>query len=272
MIELVSVFFFLVQLGNSLAVFFLKYSQTMNGVVQIYKHREIRNASHFVQYTDPIVQLDLVYSVFTFFVLSSTSQLIVTILYWNQNYVTAVTTRFIEYSLSASVMLVCIGVLSGINDLYSLMGLAAAMFATNSLGLAVHLAMRLTEESSAPSADSKAKLPPNPYSNILVLWIHGTAWITCITSYACVLWSFEDAMGASNFAAKDTVTMIVYAMAAAFLSFGLVQLLDVLYFLGGSTNSENYFVYMGLTYDILSVGAKSFLGWSIMMPILQGQW
>jgi hypothetical protein len=183
--------------------------------------------------------------------------------------------RFVEYSISASAMLMAIAVESGIQDVYTLQTMFVLTFATMILGL-------LTE------------FMPPPLS-----WIaHGTAWITFLSAYSPIFDAFLQSNHHSNGAsAPGFVYVIVFLEFALFAFFGVVQVY-ALFFAKDSimaqpheqqellsqasshnnnnkpdmNNEENDEISdamrIQLAYVFLSLVAKTILAWLILAPIL----
>ena len=198
--------------------------------------------------------------------------------------------RFIEYSFSASIMLVCIALEAGVRDLYTLRCMAALMWITQLLGLMAefisHLSLRVRE-------------------GIEWHWAfpHTAAWVTCLAAYAPAI----DAFIENQDKAPDFVRWMVYLELLLFMSFGAVQLYGLarkslllfmsfgavqLYGLARKSLLESVVVYVechshghlvegadaaGLdsidrtceyAYTTLSLVAKTLLAWIVLSPIL----
>jgi hypothetical protein len=179
--------------------------------------------------------------------------------------------RFIEYSFSASIMLVCIALEAGVRDLYTLRCMAALMWITQLLGLMAefisHLSLRVRE-----GIEWHWALP------------HAAAWVTCLAAYAPAI----DAFIENQDKAPDFVRWMVYLELLLFMSFGAVQL----YGLARKSLLESVVVYVechshghlvegadaaGLdsidrtceyAYTTLSLVAKTLLAWIVLSPML----
>jgi hypothetical protein len=179
--------------------------------------------------------------------------------------------RFVEYSFSASIMLVCIALEAGVRDLYTLRCMAVLMWITQLLGLMAefisHLSLRVRE-------------------GIEWHWVfpHTAAWVTCLAAYAPAI----DAFIENQDKAPDFVRWMVYLELLLFMSFGAVQL----YGLARKSMMESVIVYVechshghlvegadaaGLdsidttceyAYTTLSFVAKTLLAWIVLSPIL----
>lgn len=153
--------------------------------------------------------------------------------------------RYVEYSVSAAIMLVCIAVEVGMCDVIALILIAVSMFATNLFGLAADIFF----------ACKKADIG----------WImHIVGWITVILPYMLLLSQFQYLVRISDRKPPDFVYGIVFSMAVMFCSFGIVQFLD--FWKWGVWNRET----IAQWYDILSLVAKTLLGWLVLGPVLSG--
>jgi hypothetical protein len=182
--------------------------------------------------------------------------------------------RFVEYSLSATVMLVCIALEAGVRDVYTLRCMAVLMWTTQLLGLMAEAACSLSLRLRDSTLEWRWVLP------------HATAWVTCIAAYAPAL----DAFLENQDKAPDFVKWIVYLELLLFMSFGAVQL----YGLTRKTLLDSVFVYVEAhahscaqvlegadaealeridvaceyAYTTLSLVAKTLLGWIVISPLL----
>jgi len=207
---------------------------------------------------------DVVNLIMWFFLLSALFQSVAVSLSWRW-------LRFIEYSLSASAMIICIALEAGVRDLYTLRCIAVLMWITQLLGLMAeyisHLSLRVRE-----GIEWHWTLP------------HVAAWVTCIAAYAPAL----DAFIENQDKAPDFVRWMIYLELLLFMSFGAVQL----YGLTRKSMLEAVVVYVEChthghlvegadtaaldsidttceyAYTTLSLVAKTLLGWIILSPIL----
>ena len=144
----------------------------------------------------------------TFFLLSCIFQLYATLRYVG-NPLGNIRTRYLEYSLSASIMMVCIPLEVRIQEYYFLFTLFFSMFVTNILGYFADLA--------------KTDLPDSDF----YYYIHILSWMVCVTGYGSILATY-----ASNVTSHKEIQppwfvhVIVFVMAALFCGFGLVQTYD----------------------------------------------
>lgn len=195
--------------------------------------------------------LDVRLAIALFFYLSFTFQLISLYI---DDMDAAVRLRFLEYSLSASTMVICIMCLCGIQDWYTLLTSALCIFATNIMGLAVH------------------SLEFDNGSKDVALLTHFAAWLPCSAPFYCAITSFYDALDqVPELGSRvNIIRAMMFTMAFLFLCFGAVQLRDVLVGSILYTQTPERLENMAIAYDMLSLMAKSILAWMVMVPIIQG--
>lgn len=223
-----------------------------------------RNTSSISFVTKDEGYYDVVNLIVCFFFLSAMFQSAAVSLDWRW-------LRFVEYSFSASIMLVCIALEAGVRDLYTLRCMGVLMWITQLLGLMAefisHLSLRVRE-------------------GIEWHWVfpHTAAWVTCLAAYAPAI----DAFIENQDKAPDFVRWMVYLELLLFMSFGAVQL----YGLARKSMMESVIVYVechthghfvegadaaGLdsidktceyAYTTLSFVAKTLLAWIVLSPIL----
>lgn len=212
------------------------------GRFPVYKPKMMYSNGTRTHFMEEYGAWDLRWLVMVFFLLSCVGQ---TVVIWLDDWV-AISARYIEYSLSASVMLVAIALTCGIADVYTLVVLAACMFATNMLGLGAHIALGVREKEGA-----------------WTLFVAGS--VVLAAAYGMVFWSFMVAIDAApDFTLKPLIKAIVASQMALFCCFAAVQLLQLAYDLSAATAAR--------AYDVLSVVCKLLLGLLIMIPVLNNQW
>ena len=198
---------------------------------------------------------DIPAAIVVFFALSSVMQLIETIVYGDRKHILVnIRLRYFEYAVSAAVMIICIAIEVGIQDLYLLLCMAILISATNMLGYAVDV----LQESLAPATS---------------VWIsHGVAWVTCLTPYAMIGTAYGVNVS-NNRSPPLFVHGIVFSMFVQFCSFGFVQVWDMYerqrqYSLVNK-DPLNHLEKVAQYYDILSLTAKTTLAWLVLAPIMQ---
>lgn len=176
----------------------------------------------------------------------------------------AIRWRYIEYSISASIMLICIAGETGITDIYTSSAMFGLMFATNILGFAVH------------------EMVGSGVNALSCVVVHIASWLVCILAYSFVMYSFylvtDDTVSRRPELkdAMNVVTGIVWTMCAMFLSFGLVQVYDIWVRLfihsrkAPAEVTDHHLHKVAMTYDVLSFSAKTILAWMVLGPIFRG--
>jgi len=161
--------------------------------------------------------------------------------------------RFFEYSISASIMLVCIALLTGIRDANLLLSIAVLCAACQFFG---YVAETLFAEKLLPVVQHVS---------------HIVGWLTLMTSYA-IIWVYyglSNANASNGNGAPGFVHAIVITMFVLFNSFGVVQFAQMycsdkccsVFYNCIGRNSE-------ASYIFLSIFAKTVLGWVIYAQVL----
>ena len=150
--------------------------------------------------------------------------------------------RFIEYSFSASIMLISIALLNGVTDINLITSIAVLTSACQLCGLAVEYV-----------------------ENIQIKWLlHITGWLQFCWAYGIIGHAFfksiEAAQDSGGRGPPDFVYVIVIALFLLYASFGFVQLLELIITLNPYTKEKSYVV--------LSLTAKLLLGWMIFSNVL----
>jgi len=152
--------------------------------------------------------------------------------------------RFIEYSLSASIMLLCIALLTGIRDFITLLSIMFFCALTQIIGL--------VGEYQLPGRNRKIG--------------HGMAWFSILVSYGIILWYYFAALVNNDVAPPAFVHVIILFQVFLFMSFGFVQLIQ---FYGqtwcciGAVGRQ-----AEISYCVLSIVAKTLLGWMIYVNVI----
>ena len=152
--------------------------------------------------------------------------------------------RFIEYSFSASIMLISIALLNGVTDINLITSIAILTSACQLCGLVVEF-----------------------LENIALKWLlHFTGWLQFIWAYGIIGHAFfksiEVAKDNSTPGPPSFVYVIVIALFLLYSSFGFVQLFELIYH-----NNFDPFK-KEKAYIILSLTAKLLLGWMIFSNVL----
>lgn len=147
--------------------------------------------------------------------------------------------RFIEYAFSASIMLICIGLLCGIREWSELAAIIILNVATQVLGLACEYIVKGWRRNIA----------------------HGLAWTCTVAAYSIIIAYYAKAVVANDVAIPSFVYVILILQMILFMSFGVVQLAQL----------YCNFRYSELAYTVLSLTAKTLLGYMIYSNVLMGQ-
>ena len=127
--------------------------------------------------------------------------------------------RFIEYSFSASIMMLVIALESGIRDLYTLQCMFVLTWATQMFGL---LADTISDYSSSSLQQPQAEA---------WLWLlpHVAGWATCMSAYGPAIDMFFQSVSHSERRPPSFVTALIFAELVMFSCFGLVQTYGLTY-------------------------------------------
>lgn len=160
--------------------------------------------------------------------------------------------RFIEYSISASLMLITIAFQIGITDIYLLTNMFFNCFSCMIFGLLSQILMY----------DQKNTIIGIP----LYIITHLCGWLTLCISYYPIIDVFYSSIDCSNTGNKsipEFVKIIIILQALLFTSFGFIQIFDFIFKkLKYNKNLVNMIV--DFMYILLSLVTKSLLGWIII--------
>jgi hypothetical protein len=151
--------------------------------------------------------------------------------------------RWIEYSLSASVMMVAISLLVGIYDLFSLIMIFSLTAIMNLMGLVMEIHNQTTEK-----------------TNWLSYWIGSAAGIIPWLAVAFYMW-----LGANNGSAAPTFVYWIFVSIFIFFSCFAVNMVLQYKKIGPWKD----YMYGERAYIILSLVAKSLLAWQVFFGTLR---
>ena len=164
--------------------------------------------------------------------------------------------RFVEYTFSASIMLVAIALINGIFDQTVIVFIAVTCAACQLCGLIAEQLLNMSKNMS-----KNTSLQTFQETLFILAWVaHGIGWLLVGTSYYFILHFYMLSNEKSSTEAPEFVTVIVFSILGLFASFGFVQLLQM--------TSTIDFAQAEFTYVILSLTAKSILGWIIYANVL----
>jgi hypothetical protein len=217
---------------------------------------------------DSGMELSLHWLVVIFFLISGSFQMLTAVV---NGYVSSPTIRFIEYSWSASVMIVAIALQLGIMHVHTLILLAALVWATMMCGLACEKTratwkkldniMKIAEskKNDAQSALIEQKDEIKLKGELTnVIWLtHTIGWAMLSVTFFVLLSTFHGSQKScdSPDAAPNFVWAIVYGELFMFAFFGFVQMLQIFDVL----NEEM----ADMAYIVLSFTSKTLLGWLV---------
>ena len=230
-------------------------------------------------WNDAEISLSLHWLVTSFFFLSAFFQFLAVMI--PRSLVPNAVIRFVEYSISASIMIVAIGLQLGIFHAQVLLLLAALTWTTMICGIVAEL---LLPEMLLPNKYTEAlflrgqlqthvdtKTIQNLHTEIdsirrflrralrranRVAWLaHAIGWVTQMSVFFVLLQQFHGGQNCSPRAAPAFVWAIVYGELALFSSFGFVQLLQ----LSRSISAKK----AEMIYTVLSFVSKTLLGWLV---------
>lgn len=172
--------------------------------------------------------------------------------------------RFIEYSISAPLMLIAISLLCGVFDLYALIGIGVLCSVCQMFGLlAEYLAAipKVKEKAGDEETALLKRIETQQETINMYVWIaHIAGWICILGSWIPIFASFLVSNSQSETKAPEFVYAIVISMFIMFNLFGFNQLFE----LSGFYSHEQAEV----TYIMLSLIAKTLLGWMIFANVL----
>jgi len=197
--------------------------------------------------TTVLFHLSLPLLIVAFFLLSAVAHFIIATVY-NKQYTAQLAkginvARWIEYSLSASIMIVAIALLVGIYDISNLIMLFALVGIMNLLGLVMEVHNQTTKK-----------------TNWLSYWIGCLAGAVPWVAVAITLW-----LGASN--GSSAPTFVYWIFVSIFLFFNTFAINMVLQY--KKVGPWKNYLYGELVYIILSFVAKSLLAWQVFAGTLR---
>lgn len=165
--------------------------------------------------------------------------------------------RFIEYSLSATIMLICIALVSGIDDYHGLLAIETLTFTTMILGMVSELLFDDQIES-------------NLRRNLRWIgWVtHFTGWVTLMAAYGgVILKKYFFSIEKSEQGPPGWVTVIIFTIFGLYNVFGLTQFVQLYCkqpLCCKVTLPKNFNVQIEYSYVANSLITKSILGWMII--------
>lgn len=168
--------------------------------------------------------------------------------------------RFFEYSISASIMLICIALVNGVRDQNELIMIGVLCGITQLLGYMAEYLHYVREKVSDKDEVKK-------HLRYMTLWAHGLGWVSVVVSYAILSRYFVLSVlhNESGVDVPSFVWAIVIVIAALYMSFGVVQGVQI-NLCGCCKNVRDE--HIESAYTGLSLVAKTILGWVIYGEVL----
>jgi len=165
--------------------------------------------------------------------------------------------HYLEYSISSSLMAIVLAVNVGIIELYTLIGFFGMFFGMNILGACAEVFSWVT-----------ANYFQNKCLKFSWLLPHLSGWVLFLMVYVPIIVAYERNRDCSA-GIPGFLTAAIYVEFFLFCLFGISQL----YFLVWRSMDHNAKVewYMDFTNITLSIGAKTFLAWVLIGPVLSSQ-
>jgi hypothetical protein len=165
----------------------------------------------------PTMSLSLLWLIFAFHILSAFFQGYAGC---SRNYVYDITQRgvnplrFIEYAASATIMLVCIALVSGIDEYFALLAVVTLTFVTMMLGLVAEILFD----------DLKTD-----YRLKQIGWVaHFTGWVTMLAAYGgVILKQYFFSIEKSDEGPPEWVTAVIFAVFGLYNIFGATQFVQL---------------------------------------------
>ena len=226
-----------------------------------------------------MMSLSLLWLIFAFHILSAIFQGYAG---FSRDYVTNIKQRgvnplrFVEYSLSATIMLVCIALVSGIDEFYAILAVASLTFVTMVLGLIAEL---LFDDQLVERLATRR-----------IGWIaHLTGWVTMLSAYVgVILKQYFVSVSESDVGPPAWVTVAIFVVFGLYNIFGVTQFVQLWYkyplhlffkpdcMPKDSKNSKNSKKVCGMKLNVLvemvyvanSLVTKTLLGWMIIINLV----
>lgn len=195
-----------------------------------------------------LFDLNIAYLIVAFFAMSAIAHGLIATVYrkrYEANLAKGINkARWIEYSLSASTMMVAIALLSGVYDLSSLIMIFALDAIMNLMGLVMEVT-------------NQGKQKPN--------WL--TYWIGCLAGIVPWIVFGIYVWGASSFGTGNVPTFVYWIYVSIFIFFNSFAI--NMYLQYKKTGKWSNYLYGERAYMILSLVAKSALAWQVFAGTLR---
>jgi len=181
--------------------------------------------------------------------------------------------RFVEYAISATIMLVCIALVSGIDEFYGILSVASLTFVTMMLGLVAELLF-----------DDQLDQLDRPATRRIGWIAHLTGWVTMLSAYVgVILKQYFVSVGESDVGPPDWVTVAIFVVFGLYNIFGVTQFVQLwckyplhLFFKPecvpkgppGPVCGMKFNVFVEMVYVVNSLVTKTLLGWMIIVNLV----
>ena len=230
----------------------------------------------FGYHTYPDGNIDIAWCIFGFFLLSFVFQM-AAVYFWEKtapcllDYYTQ-PFRWLEYSISASLMAIIFALLNGIRETTFLYNMFMSFFTTMILGLIQELAMSVFKRTQSPAAKE-------PTSVVNARWMtvflpHALGWVPFIGVVSVFITSFSLAVSKSPESPPSWVYFLYSFQFVIMSLFAVVQLVEQLYIYKapptaeGKTTCRRLALRAEFAYTTLSLVAKSVLCWVLFVNVL----
>jgi len=196
------------------------------------------------------------------------------------------TRRFVEYSISATLMLVCIALVSGIDEFNALFTIVVLTSVTMVLGLVVELLfddqliekytegfMKETKKRNIGRMATKLT-ELRQYIMYIGKIVHATAWVTMISAYGGIIIKYYIlSIQESDVEPPLWVTLVIFTVMFLYLVFGGIQFVQLWFkakYLRLETPKEimkSKNIQVELAYIVNSLVTKTILGWTIILNL-----
>jgi hypothetical protein len=180
--------------------------------------------------------------------------------------------RFIEYSISASIMLVSVALISGIIDENELITISVLCGATQMCGLVSETIVSNVEKLKNEVRGDIRCIVHNLHLAATVAHLSG--WVMVMVGYGVIWRYFILSASESDSSPPEFVVAIVSMLFLMFNSFGVVQLVQMSKYVWCSRccrctdDNEKFNSAIELAYTVLSLVAKTLLGWMMYANVL----
>jgi hypothetical protein len=189
--------------------------------------------------------------------------------------------RFVEYSMSAPIMLVCIGLVSAVMEFRVLLLMFISCMACQLIGLVCEKLIYRKQKEDFELYNFKLSAEENTLikemksdTSLILSLLHGVAWFLMLSAYFPITHSFFYSNSMATQDGRDRapwfVYIIIWSIFALYNVFGLVQVGQLI---GRPKLNTEYEIKqfngnIEMAYVVLSLFSKTLLGWLIYFTVL----